>query len=64
MYLENIFNAPDIQVQLPIESAKFQVVDKFFTQMMMRTFKNPIVQKCCQSEELLKKLQANNKILC
>jgi dynein heavy chain len=30
MYLENIFNAPDIQKQLPLETAKFMVVDKFF----------------------------------
>ena len=44
MYLENIFNAPDIQKQMPKESAKFLIVDKFFTTLMFRTNKNPIVK--------------------
>jgi dynein heavy chain len=63
MYLENIFNAPDIQKQLPLETAKFMQVDKFFRDIMMKTNKHPIVQNCCNSEELLAKFQANNKSL-
>lgn len=43
MYLENIFNAPDIQKQLPVETAKFQQVDKFFRDIMVKTNKHPIV---------------------
>jgi len=53
MYLENIFNAPDIQNQLPLETSKFMVVDKFFRDIMIKTNKHPIVQNCCNSEELL-----------
>ena len=30
---------------------------------MVKTNKNPIVSLCCNSEELLKKFYANNKIL-
>ena len=63
MYLENIFNAPDIQKQLPLETAKFMNVDKFFRDIMVKTNKHPVVQNCCNSEELFLKFQANNKAL-
>jgi len=63
MYLENIFTAEDIQKQLPAETAKFNQVDKFWRDLMMKANKKPIVQDICASEELLKKLQANNNIL-
>lgn len=43
MYLENIFNAPDIQKQLPLETQKFQHVDKFFRDIMNKAYKHPIV---------------------
>lgn len=63
MYLENIFNADDIQKQLPQETAKFFQVDKFWKDVMMKTNKRPLVQDCCNSEELLKKFQTYNKVL-
>jgi dynein heavy chain len=34
MYLENIFNAEDIQKQLPAEAKQFQLVDKFWKDHM------------------------------
>jgi len=34
MYLENIFNAADIQAQLKAETKKFQAVDKFWKDFM------------------------------
>lgn len=63
MYLENIFSAEDIQKQLPEENKKFIVVDKFWKDIMVKTFKRPLVYDCCASEELLRKFQKNNKQL-
>jgi len=54
MYLENIFNAEDIQKQLPQETNKFMQVDKFWKDTMTKTNKRPLVQDCCNSEDLLK----------
>ena len=36
MYLENIFNAADIQAQLKAETKKFQAVDKFWKDFMQK----------------------------
>ena len=63
MYLENIFNAEDIQKQLPEETRKFFQVDKFWKEIMQKTHKRPIVQECCSSEDLLRKFQQYNKAL-
>ncbi|OMJ81043.1 hypothetical protein SteCoe_18549 [Stentor coeruleus] len=63
MYLENIFSAPDIQKQLPRETTKFQGVDRFWRELMLRTNKNPAVIEACISEGLLDKFKRNNKIL-
>ena len=63
MYLENIFSAPDIQKQLPRETTKFQGVDRFWRELMLRTNKNPSVIEACVSEGLLEKFKRNNKIL-
>ncbi len=43
IYLENIFSADDIQKQLPILTSKFNNVDKFWREIMMKTKKKPIV---------------------
>lgn len=61
MYLENIFSAEDIQKQLPEENKKFAIVDKFWKDTMIKTNKRPLVFECCQSEDLLRKFQKNNK---
>ena len=63
MYLENIFTAEDIQKQLPEENKKFILVDKFWKDTMMKTFKRPLVYDCCGNQELLKKFQKNNREL-
>ena len=63
MYLENIFNAEDIQKQLPNEARQFMQVDKFWKDHMGRTKKNSLVTEVCQSEALLGKFQNNNKAL-
>ena len=43
MYLENIFNAEDIQTQLKAETKQFQAVDKFWKDHMSKTKKDPKV---------------------
>eukprot|EP01031_Cornospumella_fuschlensis_P043261 gene43261-52876_t len=43
MYLENIFNAEDIQKQLPAESQKFLVVDRSWKAIMNRSHNDPKV---------------------
>ena len=63
MYLENIFNAEDIQKQLPAEAKQFQLVDKFWKDIMLRTKKHPLVTEACSSPVLLEKFQGNNKAL-
>jgi len=63
MYLENIFNAEDIQKQLPAETAKFKQVDKFWRELMIKANNKKIVAELCANEELLKKLQSNNQVL-
>lgn len=63
MYLENIFNAEDIQKQLPAEARQFMLVDKFWKDTMLRTKKNPLVLDACASDALLGRFQASNQSL-
>lgn len=63
MYLENIFNAEDIQKQLPNEAKLFQQVDKFWRDVMMRCKKNSLILETCASDALLSKFQGANKTL-
>jgi dynein heavy chain len=63
VYLENIFAAPDIQKQLPAESAKFAGVDKFWREMMLKTNKNPSVIDSCSTEGMLERFKKNNLAL-
>lgn len=63
MYLENIFNAEDIQTQLPKETKMFQQVDKFWKDHMGRVKKQPIVQETCDSQALLGRFQNYNGVL-
>jgi len=64
IYLENIFQAPDIRRQLPTDSQRFEKVDSFFKGLMNKTAKNPnamtIVKK---NPKLLDELKANNESL-
>jgi dynein heavy chain len=50
MYLENIFNAEDIQKQLPGEAKQFQHVDRFWKEHMSRAKKDPKVLAACGNE--------------
>ena len=63
MYLENIFNAEDIQKQLPAEAKLFQQVDKFWRDHMMKAKKSPVIKEVCKSDALLGKFQNANRTL-
>ena len=41
MYLETIFSSPDIVKQLPVAAKTFQLVDKFWKQVMKSTYDDP-----------------------
>ena len=60
MYLENIFNAADIQAQLKNETKKFQLVDKFWKDHMLKVKKEPRVLNFADGGPLLKRFQENN----
>ncbi|KAF3826620.1 hypothetical protein GH733_009145 [Mirounga leonina] len=54
LYLESIFNAPDIQRQLPAEAKMFLQVDKSWKEIMRKTFQNnnallDQIQKCLEA---------------
>lgn len=64
MYLENIFNAPDIIKQLPNEAKLFQLVDKQWKEHMSRAKKQPKAIDFAADYDTgfnLKKFQDNNK---
>ncbi|XP_015429803.1 PREDICTED: dynein heavy chain 6, axonemal, partial [Dufourea novaeangliae] len=63
MYLEAIFSAPDIQRQLPMEAKLFIEVDKFWKDLMRRTFKFPLAMPACIQPGLLEQLEENNRHL-
>lgn len=63
MYLENIFNAEDIQKQLPGESVLFKAVDKFWKEYMTKVKKDPHAVSIVDSGGQLKKFIENNKKL-
>jgi len=63
MYLENIFNAEDIQTQLKAETKQFQQVDKFWKDHMSKCKKDAKVILQADGGVILKKFQENNKKL-
>ena len=42
MYLEPIFASDDIASQLPVESAKFTTIDRFYKDLMRKTAQQPL----------------------
>ncbi|KAK9295362.1 hypothetical protein QLX08_010308 [Tetragonisca angustula] len=63
LYLEAIFSAPDIQRQLPMEAKLFIEVDKFWKDLMRRTYKAPLAMHACTQPGLLEQLQEHNRML-
>eukprot|EP00741_Cyanophora_paradoxa_P024436 tig00022075_g23593.t1 len=63
MYLESIFGQPDIQKQLPAETAKFMKVDNFWKELMRKTHDNPNVINISCSPGVLDNLVESNRLL-
>lgn len=53
MYLENIFVAPDIKQQMPLESKDFEVCDKFIKNHVKRLNVSPKINKLVKTPNLL-----------
>ena len=63
MYLQPIFDSPDIMKHLPGATKKFKAVNKVWIDTMSQTKANPNVLKSCTREGLLDKFkQANEKL--
>lgn len=63
MYLQPIFDSPDIMKQLHYENKKFRGVDKMWRKIIDRTKENPNVLIACNREGLLKDFQDGNNNL-
>ena len=63
MYLQPIFESPDINKQLPAEGRKFATVDKNWKQTISSAKSNPVVMEFCDNEKLLQKLTDSGKLL-
>lgn len=63
MYLQPIFEAPDIAKQLPTETKKFKAVDSTWKHTMNQAHALKNVLQVCTTEGLLERLQEANKNL-
>ncbi|XP_056619544.1 dynein axonemal heavy chain 6 [Triplophysa dalaica] len=63
LYLESIFNAPDIQRQLPAESKMFLKVDKSWKEIMRKVSRLPNALRAATQPGLLDIFQNNNALL-
>ncbi|XP_006900461.1 PREDICTED: dynein heavy chain 6, axonemal [Elephantulus edwardii] len=63
LYLESIFNAPDIQRQLPAEAKMFLQVDKLWKEIMRKVNRLPNALRAATQPGLLETFQNNNALL-
>ena len=63
MYLQPIFESPDINKQLPTEGKRFSAVDKHWRSMINAAKRKPKAIEFCNDAKLLKKLQESNGFL-
>ena len=63
MYLQPIFDSPDIAKQLPSETKKFKTVDTTWRHTMQQAKQIQNVLEVCTGEGLLERLQEANKNL-
>ncbi len=63
LYLQPIFESPDINKQLPVEGKRFATVDKNWRQTVSSAKAKPKAIDFCSNEKLLQKFQESNKFL-
>lgn len=63
MYLENIFGAPDIKTQMPLESKDFEVCDKFIRGHVKRLLASPKIVRLAKIANLLEKFTESTESL-
>jgi dynein heavy chain len=64
MYLQPIFESPDINKQLPAESQRFKNVNKTYRAVLLGAFKNPhVLSYTGNAYDLLQKFQEGNKVM-
>ncbi|XP_054262356.1 dynein axonemal heavy chain 1-like [Macrosteles quadrilineatus] len=63
MYLEPIFKSEDIKNQLPLESKKFNTMERAWRRTMKLAFETPKIMSFCPDKRLLDLLKDNNKLL-
>ncbi|XP_066927305.1 dynein axonemal heavy chain 1-like isoform X2 [Clytia hemisphaerica] len=63
LYLEPIFSSEDINRQLPVESKRYQTMERIWRKIMASAFANPHVIDFCADQKLLENLRECNKLL-
>ncbi|CAL7945370.1 unnamed protein product [Xylocopa violacea] len=63
MYLEPIFTSEDITVQLPVESRKYNAMERNWRRIMKNAHENPFIMKICPDRNLLDSLQECQSLL-
>ena len=63
LYLEPIFSSEDINRQLPVESKRYQTMERLWRKIMKNAKENPQVISLCPDNRLLDNLRECNKLL-
>ncbi|XP_023368810.1 dynein heavy chain 1, axonemal [Otolemur garnettii] len=63
LYLEPIFSSEDINRQLPLESKRYQTMERIWRKIMKNAYENREVINVCSDQRLLDSLRDCNKLL-
>uniref|UniRef100_G3TQL9 Dynein axonemal heavy chain 1 n=1 Tax=Loxodonta africana TaxID=9785 RepID=G3TQL9_LOXAF len=63
LYLEPIFSSEDINRQLPVESKRYQTMERIWRKIMKNAYENREVINVCADQRLLDSLRDCNKLL-
>uniref|UniRef100_A0A8D1UYI8 Dynein axonemal heavy chain 1 n=1 Tax=Sus scrofa TaxID=9823 RepID=A0A8D1UYI8_PIG len=63
LYLEPIFSSEDINRQLPVESKRYQTMERIWRKVMRNAYENREVINVCSDQRLLDSLRDCNKLL-
>ncbi|XP_032988956.1 dynein axonemal heavy chain 1 isoform X1 [Rhinolophus ferrumequinum] len=63
LYLEPIFSSEDITRQLPVESKRYQTMERIWRKIMKNAYENREIINVCSDQRLLESLRDCNKLL-